>query len=1026
MKLNNKIICILISIATILTVVLPTYTSKVYAASTFEEDLENFKKAVTDISSANLEWEYGDYGGKMTIPINKDDYPNIAWDRIEVVSSDITGEGYKIFLTVWDKNKEQTTDTLERVQIQPYVNYNGERYPCVVTDIRKNDGSIEFTIGLEAIYDEDGQLDSDAMNSKYGDISSATEGVTLGTSEVLDKPKLYDTVDDRPAMESFESMIAEMLTGLSNGINAIVAGVLGRRVTIDDLVFDNYPDTNISYFEKENNSIGHSELIWGDANGNGGLHDTINSWYSLFEKIAIIVYMVLLVYMGIRIMLSSTGEGTAKYKELFVYWVIGVIILFFYPYVMKYAIKLNMAFVNTVERSVSTILNGQKMPTPAKLNNAVISEASNNIENLDISQNPFEEGAKDYMSVIADNAASTKRAAIALAYLIMTWQLITLIIHYYKRLLMTGFLIVIFPIVMMFYVIDKVGDGKSQSFNKWNKEFLLNVFIQSFHAIIYVFVCGTVYAAGISSETYDFVLVIVGVTFMFSGEEIIKKIFSQESKSITRPLGETMAKAILATKAVTSVASAVTKPIIGKDSIYNKVRTAYNQVKTSNTKQGLFSSMASTVSASRERPLEMPGTQEAMANISSSGMSSEEQNRAMSETRRTAGAVSALNNAEGHSSRELASYYSTIQGELNNNPGNAVLKDLNIDKDTLKRLGNLGVQTASMVAAGNSVVDIERKVKAELEVILGDLEDPKNKKLASVFLANMSVNGFNRGLSRDKTMEEIEQIERAANSFNFYSEDDEETEEEKDSRETLRRQILAHSSYYVDRAVQELESRAATDDEIDSEDDLATAIATYQNRDTGVFTAEEQLKAINLLKERSSSGSALDQKMISQLEDEEEEMDIDTARNTLASKIAAAEDSSSDLKAEAEAVIQEYEGSGHHDDEISISEVVSSMSNDEERSALVSRVDGAREKTNQLETMFTKRIGKHMIEEEGIDIDGDYDGTLFFEGQSLRDIKYDKVRAMSNAVKGITGMPMDNSGQELSSQFLKELRARKK
>ena len=70
------------------------------------------------------------------------------------------------------------------------------------------------------------------------------------------------------------------------------------------------------------------------------------------------------------------------------------------------------------------------------------------------------------MSEIARDADETGSLALGLTYLILTWQLITLAIHYYKRILMVGFLITIFPIVMTFYVLDKVGDGKSQSFTK--------------------------------------------------------------------------------------------------------------------------------------------------------------------------------------------------------------------------------------------------------------------------------------------------------------------------------------------------------------------------------------------------------------------------------------------------------------------------------------------------------------------------------------------------------------------------------
>ena len=167
-------------------------------------------------------------------------------------------------------------------------------------------------------------------------------------------------------VSSLEGMIGRMFTHLGNAINYLISIILGRMVSIDDFVFDNYPDTKIDYFLESppgDSGVGKedgktSTWIWGKkGNKAGGLAETIEQWYGLFRQVAVIVYMIMLIYMGIRIMLSSTGENVAQYKTLFMYWVSGIVILFFYPYVMKYAIKMNIAFVDTVEDSKNSILN---------------------------------------------------------------------------------------------------------------------------------------------------------------------------------------------------------------------------------------------------------------------------------------------------------------------------------------------------------------------------------------------------------------------------------------------------------------------------------------------------------------------------------------------------------------------------------------------------------------------------------------------------------------------------------------------
>ena len=39
---------------------------------------------------------------------------------------------------------------------------------------------------------------------------------------------------------------------------------------------------------------------------------------------------------------------------------------------------------------------------------------------------------------------------------------------------------------MAFYVIDKIGDGESQSLKQWFNEFLANCLVQVLHAAIYI------------------------------------------------------------------------------------------------------------------------------------------------------------------------------------------------------------------------------------------------------------------------------------------------------------------------------------------------------------------------------------------------------------------------------------------------------------------------------------------------------------------------------------------------------------
>ena len=258
-----------------------------------------------------------------------------------------------------------------------------------------------------------------------------------------------------------EQWFANLFKGVANALNKMVAWAVGYQITIDDVVFNNYAPTKVDYFETlKKGEV--SEIIWG-KDGMPGLAATVNQCYGFFNKIAIMVYMVMLVYMGIRILLSSTGKSLSQYKTLFMYWVVGVALLFLYPIVMKYMIDINNTLVYIIQenKTVDDVFPKNTLPAVG----------TDSIEEIDFDENPFDGTGTDYMSQIANEANETKSLALSFVYLILTWQLITIVIHYYKRLLIIGFLIAVFPLVAMFYAVDKIADGKSQAFDHWNKEY---------------------------------------------------------------------------------------------------------------------------------------------------------------------------------------------------------------------------------------------------------------------------------------------------------------------------------------------------------------------------------------------------------------------------------------------------------------------------------------------------------------------------------------------------------------------------
>ena len=811
-----------------------------------------------------------------------------------------------------------------------------------------------------------------------------------------------------------EKMFAMLVNGIANALNYIVARAIGQQVVIDDLVFNEYPPTRIDYF-KGAGATGISEIIWGDGTM-PGLSVTVVECYSFFRSIAIIGYMIMLIYMGIRILLASTGQSVSHYKTLFMYWVTGVAILFLYPYVMKYTIKLNDGFVATVSANRS---NYNVAPT----RNSMKPISTSSFEDIDFSENAFESNGSDYMSQIANDANQGKRFAMALVYLILTWQLITLIIHYYKRVFMVGFLIAIFPLVVLFYALDKIGDGKSQAFNHWNKEFMLNVLIQSFHAVVYVFVCGSIYASYSANTGIDYILVIIGSTFLFTGEEIIKKIFSQSSpaggvKSLKDTAAGTMAKVAVAK----GIATAVTKPVIGKDSIVAKTKNSINQMKAADAKLAAFDSMAKPV----EEPnvgMRLDHTQATLDAINNDSTLSDAQKRQKkAEAVELANAVAAINNPNSRSVEELQRAYSTVQKAQAQDPNNAILQDLKLTEDQMDALNGIGNQIAGVIAASGGVFDpvtIDREIQLRLGYVLDGMSDQERNKYKNMVLTNLAVNGGMRydadplGRVESEVDGGVEAIRNMMDSFVSKDRLENALKDAEASGDEVAKARIAQAQADAERDRAALSRKAhewaASFHDGDesksthSEKAVARSMLIIANRKEGLYSTDEYLAAVTELK-RNMDDTEATRKMAEKLD-----VDIDLLNHAL----LAQADSEGLIKSDARTHLRDYEKhsrDGLYDDELSGHDLVMiAMEKDptkrnDLRNKVVKSMTEARQLTNMQESDMIRDVASEILVANEVDVtEGGLSTTKFLNGQTREDILKERKQAKQNMWRNLAG-----------------------
>lgn len=840
-----------------------------------------------------------------------------------------------------------------------------------------------------------------------------------GVKYLYDNPNLQIIYrDDKTLLSGLENMVSNFVYHIANGLHTLVGKALGESVTIDDLVFNKYSETNITFF-KDKSEVGEnaSTLIYGYDNI-AGLNSVINSWYSIFTKIAIMGYMVILVYMGIRIMFASTAEKKANYKKLFIDWIVGISILLLFPYAMKYIINLNEICVETIEANKGY---DDKVSSPLK-----DVDYDKSLLDISIDEEIDWTMGTDYMSLIANAAWQTERIALSLAFLIMTWQLIALIFHYYKRLFMIAFLIIIFPLVALSYAIDKIADGKSQAFDTWLKEFILNVFVQTFHAIVYVFVCTTVYSAsGVHSSTgYDFILIIVGVTFLFKGEEIIRQIFGQVSKagtmnSLSQSAAATFAKFKIAEKMIKGAADYT----VGEKSVANKLSRGAREIGALNARRRAFDSTAKTpqeynIGARLEHAPEKPEK-----------TASREEKQKYKEELKLFNAAAVFNNPNSHSYQEKARALRILTEKAKEDPNHEVFKDTNATVGQILEYEKLDNDVQRMMTSGYKKVDIEREVTARIGYIFANESDEKIKDKARTYYTSLFLNGAHGTVSKLGIRRDVYDIRDESNhiqnSINFGVDESTLTDDERDARNQYKKDVLDGA----DILYRKYESRGSNSDK-KGLDEFSKRIAILNSSNSGVYTRKEILDAAKYIRSHASDSDAI----IDMLENEFG-YDADIFMHSLARKIndTATPDELGDADVQdALKELRNYEDDpcdGYFEDQISPHQVIKCKDDNAELDNIIE--DIYKKKKNVMSTAVSSMAKDYLAENEVDIMKGSQDTTLRTQGgyteEELLAMKIDSIgKTLSNLAAINKGSASEDSGAVgVMGWVMKEYLARK-
>ena len=264
------------------------------------------------------------------------------------------------------------------------------------------------------------------------------------------------------------------------------------QFTIENILFNRIAITNINYFNYgDNYTIGPAGLreVIILPEYSKIFRNNIAKIYNVSKIIAVISSLMVLIYIGIKMALSTVASDKAKYKKMIVYWLESFILIFALPYIMVIIINFGELITNVFFGIYKKI----------RINN-------------------FEFVILNDMKVSFEDFYLTMEFLRKITmYCVLIYVQLKFLFMYIKRALMLGFLIVISPFIKITYSIDKSGDGKPQAFNKWIFEFLINVFIQPIHTFIYLVFMSI--AGGLI-----YIAPILGIVFVFSLGAVEKNI----------------------------------------------------------------------------------------------------------------------------------------------------------------------------------------------------------------------------------------------------------------------------------------------------------------------------------------------------------------------------------------------------------------------------------------------------------------------------------------------------------------------
>lgn len=276
------------------------------------------------------------------------------------------------------------------------------------------------------------------------------------------------------------------------GASESLGNVFSKSISPFDIFFNKVKILDVNFFDIETTGPEAESIV-------NKIRLGIATWYYVLRIIALAILLVVLVYVGIRMAITTIAADKAMYKKMLLDWITSIVLIFLIPYIITFTLIVSNSVINAISLGVDS-----------------------------------EEITKTYTTIgeVAYRLFDVDSVAATIVYCMLVWQTLGILLSYFNRMLKVAFLVIISPLITLTYSIDKMGDGKAQALGNWLKEFVFTILIQPFHCIIYMCFINVAFNLLISDPEGNkntmavAVISILCVRFVKEAEKIVRKIFN--------------------------------------------------------------------------------------------------------------------------------------------------------------------------------------------------------------------------------------------------------------------------------------------------------------------------------------------------------------------------------------------------------------------------------------------------------------------------------------------------------------------